>query len=153
MRLLSDWERRRGEASRRTLSPVGDEAVREIVAAFEQKSDKQVELVLRQQDERPQKIVAALDAGNPPDFAFGIWIVGHVGQWAFEDRLVDLSDTVGHFSDLFESDALDREVLLNGQTGQEALYALAMASSVNHLHVWKRLLSWSRVQKCGCGRA
>jgi class 3 adenylate cyclase len=59
--------------------------------------------------------------------------------------LVDLSDTVGHFSDLFDSDALDREVRLNGQTGQEALYALPMASSVNHLHVWKNLLLVGKV--------
>jgi multiple sugar transport system substrate-binding protein len=117
-----------------------DEAVREIVAAFEQETGKQVELVFQQQNELPQKILAALDAGHPPDFAFGIWIVENVGQWAFDDRLADLSDAVGHFSDLFDSDALEREVLLNGKTGQKALYALPMANSVNHLHVWKDLL-------------
>jgi hypothetical protein len=73
MPLLSDWEHRRGEASRRTLSPLGDEAVGEIVAAFEQKSDKQVELVFRQQDERPQKIVAALEAGKAARFRLRHW--------------------------------------------------------------------------------
>ena len=49
-----------------------DDAVREIVAAFEQESGKQVELVFQQQEEFPQKIMAALEAGAPPDFAFGI---------------------------------------------------------------------------------
>jgi multiple sugar transport system substrate-binding protein len=122
-----------------------DEAVREIVAAFEQESGKQVELVFQQQAELPQKILAALDAGHPPDFAFGIWIVENVGEWAFDDRLADLSDAVGHFSDLFDADALEREVLLNGKTGQKALYALPMANSVNHLHVWKNLL-----ESAGC---
>ena len=102
-----------------------DEAVREIVAAFEQETGKQVELVFQQQNELPQKILAALDAGHPPDFAFGLWIVENVGQWAFDDRLADLSDAVGHFSDLFDSEALEREVLLNGKTGQKALYAAA----------------------------
>jgi multiple sugar transport system substrate-binding protein len=100
-----------------------DEAVRETIAAFAQDTGKQVELVFQQQEELPPKIMAALEAGQPPDFAFGIWIVENVGQWAFDDRLVDLSDAVGHFSDLFDSDALDREVLLNGETGQKALYA------------------------------
>jgi multiple sugar transport system substrate-binding protein len=117
-----------------------DEAVREIVAAFEQETGKQVDLVFQQQNELPQKILAALDAGHPPDFVFGLWIVENVGKWAFDDRLMDLSDAVGHFSDVFDSDALEREVLLNGKTGQKALYALPMANSVNHLHVWKNLL-------------
>jgi multiple sugar transport system substrate-binding protein len=117
-----------------------DEAVREIVAAFEQETGKQVDLVFQQQNELPQKISAALDAGHPPDFVFGLWIVENIGEWAFDDRLMDLSDAVGHFSDVFDSDALEREVLLNGKTGQKALYALPMANSVNHLHVWKNLL-------------
>ena len=117
-----------------------DEAVREIVATFEQESGKQVELVFQQQNELPQKILAALDAGHPPDFAFGVWIVENVGQWAFDDQLVDLSDSVGHFSDLFDSDALEREMLLNGKTGKKALYALPVANAINHLHVWKSLL-------------
>jgi hypothetical protein len=41
-----------------------DEAVREIVAAFEQETGKQVDLVFQQQNELPQKISAAL--GGPP---------------------------------------------------------------------------------------
>ena len=49
-----------------------DEALREIIAAFEQESGKQVELVLYPQEELPDKIVAALEAGQPPDFAFGL---------------------------------------------------------------------------------
>ena len=120
--------------------PQEDEAVREIVAAFEQESGKQVELVFQQQAELPQKILTALDAGHPPDFVFGLWIVENVGEWAFDDQLADLSDAVGHFSDLFDSDALEREMLLNGKTGRKALYALPMANSVNQLHVWKNLL-------------
>ena len=52
--------------------PEEDEAVREIIAAFEQKTGKQVELVLHPQAELPDKIEAALEAGQPPDFAFGI---------------------------------------------------------------------------------
>ena len=53
-----------------------DAAVREIVAAFEQKTGKQVELALYSEDELPGKLVAALEAGQPPDFAFGILVAG-----------------------------------------------------------------------------
>jgi multiple sugar transport system substrate-binding protein len=120
--------------------PQEDEAVREIVAAFEEETGNQVELAFQEQNDLPRKILAALEAGRPPDFAFGLWLVENVGEWAFDDRLVDLSDAVGHFSDLFDSDALDREMLFNGKTGQRALYALPIASSVNYIHVWRSLL-------------
>ncbi len=49
-----------------------DAALRETIAAFEQGSGKQVELVFYEQAELPDKIEAALEAGQPPDFAFGI---------------------------------------------------------------------------------
>jgi multiple sugar transport system substrate-binding protein len=121
-------------------NPDEDSAVREIVAAFERGSDKQVELVFHPQQELPGKIMAALKSNRPPGFVFGTWIGENIGQWAFDDRLVDLSDIVGHFSDLFDPDALDSEMLLNAKTGQEALYALPLARSSNHVHVWKSLL-------------
>ena len=53
---------------------------------------------------------------------------------------MDLTDTVGHFSDLFDPDALDLVVLLNEKTGQKALYGLPMGRTTNHVHVWKSLL-------------
>jgi multiple sugar transport system substrate-binding protein len=48
-----------------------DDAVREIIEAFEQKSGKQVELVFQEQEDFPAKVEAAFAAGRPPDFAFG----------------------------------------------------------------------------------
>ena len=84
--------------------------------------------------------MAALEADQPPDFAFGTVINDYIDQWAFEDRLVDLTDAVGRFSDLFDGDALAWVVLLNQKTGQRALYALPMGRTTNHIHVWKSLL-------------
>jgi multiple sugar transport system substrate-binding protein len=46
-----------------------DEAVREIIAAFEQETAKQVDLALYPQAEMAEQIEAALRAGQPPDFA------------------------------------------------------------------------------------
>lgn len=40
-----------------------DDALREIIAAFEHKTGKQVELVLHPLDELPDRIAAALEAG------------------------------------------------------------------------------------------
>jgi multiple sugar transport system substrate-binding protein len=117
-----------------------DEAVEEIIAAFEQDSGKQVELVQPTQDEMVDQAPAAVEVGEPPDFLFGTFIVNYISKWALDDRLVDLTDTVGHFSNLFDPDALAWWVLLNEKTGNRALYALPMGRTTNHIHVWKSLL-------------
>jgi multiple sugar transport system substrate-binding protein len=120
--------------------PEEHEAVREIIAAFEQESGKQVELVFHPEGEHPEAIVAALGTDEPPDFAFGFRVGNYITEWASDDRLADLSDAVGHFSDLFDPDALAWFVLANERTGQKALYALPVGRSSYHIHVWKSLL-------------
>ncbi len=118
-----------------------DEAVREIVAAFEQQTGKQVELVLGLQEKLVANLVAALEAGRPtPDFLFTVAETQPYDRWAYEGRLVDLTDAVGHFSDLFDPDALERVTLLNGTTGRRGLYLLPMGLVSHHVHVWKTLL-------------
>jgi multiple sugar transport system substrate-binding protein len=103
--------------------PQEDAAVRETIAAFEQKTGKQLELVQPTQDELPGKVKAALEAGQPPDFAFGVLLQDYVGPWVVEDRLADLSDVIGAFSNLFDPDALAWVTWANAQAGQKALYA------------------------------
>jgi ABC-type glycerol-3-phosphate transport system substrate-binding protein len=51
--------------------PQEEQAVHEIIAAFEQKTGKQVELVEPEQQEIFAKTEAALAAGEPPDFLRG----------------------------------------------------------------------------------
>jgi multiple sugar transport system substrate-binding protein len=116
------------------------EAVREIIAAFEQDTGKQVELVFHPEDEHPEAIVAALEAGEPPDFGFGYLLINYISQWALDDRLMDLADASGHFLDLFEPDVLAFMTWRNATTGQKALYGLPMGRTTTHVHVWKSLL-------------
>ena len=117
-----------------------DDAIQETVAAFEQKTGKQVELDLLPQNDIPGKIEAALEAGQPPDFAFALRLRHYFVQWAVDDRLVDLTDTVGSFSNLFDPDTLGRGRVRNPATGQKAVYGLPIGRSTNYLHVWKSLL-------------
>ncbi|MCE3247356.1 MAG: ugpB [Microvirga sp.] len=117
-----------------------DEAVREIVAAFEQGSGKRVELAQPTERELPNKIVAALKTGQPPDFAFGVLLQDYIGRWAVDGRLADLSTVVGAFSNLFDPDALAWVTWRSPRTGQGALYGLPIGRELNHVHVWKSLL-------------
>jgi ABC-type glycerol-3-phosphate transport system substrate-binding protein len=60
-----------------------NEAVREIIATFEQDTGKQVELDLQSYDDIEAKVHAAVEAGQPPDFLFiGGNTVYSFGEWA-----------------------------------------------------------------------
>jgi multiple sugar transport system substrate-binding protein len=123
--------------------PQENEAPAEIVAAFEQETGKQVELVFHEIGEAPEAILAALEVDQPPDFAFALRLRHYLAQWALADRLVDLTDTVGFFSDLFDPDMLARGSVRNPETGQKALYGLPIGRSTNYLHVWNSLMEQS----------
>jgi multiple sugar transport system substrate-binding protein len=116
-----------------------DEAVREIVAAFEQKTGKQVEFVQPTQDEIIKQVESALQAGAPPDFLFSVYIHA-AADWAYQDRLVDLKTVLGSALDLFDADAIEVSTLVDSKTGGRGLYALPMGRSSNHVHVWQSLL-------------
>jgi multiple sugar transport system substrate-binding protein len=118
--------------------PQEDQAIREIIAAFEQKTGKQVELVRPAQDVLSSQ--AALEAGQPPDFLLGTAVGSWVAQWAYEHRLVDLEGVLAPVLVLFDADAIEASTLLNGKTGQRGLYALPMGRFSNHVHVWNSLL-------------
>jgi len=116
------------------------EAVREVIAAFEEKTGKQVELVFHPEPELPDTVVAAVEAGKPPDFAFSMVGIQDDVQWAYDGRLVDLTEAVGYFADQFDPYALDQVTLLDGTTGRRGLYLLPVGFATNHVHVWKSLL-------------
>jgi multiple sugar transport system substrate-binding protein len=124
----------------KAVYPKEEEALNDTVVAFEQDNGKQVELAFYPQEELADKIAKAFEAGHPPDFAFGVLLNTYIPRWAIEDRLVDLTEPVGSFSNLFDPYQLDRDVLLNATTGQRALYGLPIGQVRNHLYVWKSLL-------------
>jgi multiple sugar transport system substrate-binding protein len=117
-----------------------DVAIRETIAAFEQDSGKEVEVVLYSDQELLDRIAAGLKGGELPDFVFGFWRPNYIQRWALEDRLVDLSDNIGSFSNLFDPIQLDRAMQLNEKTGQKALYGLPVGQISSYIHVWKSLL-------------
>jgi multiple sugar transport system substrate-binding protein len=64
----------------------------------------------------------------------------YYGEWAYEGRLVDLADVLAPLAGQFDQQTLDRIALFNKTLGRRGLYALPMARSTNHVHVWRSLL-------------
>jgi multiple sugar transport system substrate-binding protein len=120
--------------------PQEDAAVAEIIAAFEQNTGKQVELVQYAQDEIMKKAASIPLAGTPPDFLFSTQIDFAFARWAYDDRLVDLTGVLAPVLDLFDADTIDASTLLDGKTGRRDLYALPMGRYSSHVHAWSSLL-------------
>jgi len=120
--------------------PEEERAIADMIAAFEQQTGKKIELSSHESG-AAEEVQAALEAGQPPDFLWGLGgTTGGAEQWAYEDRLVDLDQTLGPLRDLFDPDLLERATLLNDSDGEPGLYALPMGRITNHIHVWQSLL-------------
>jgi multiple sugar transport system substrate-binding protein len=78
-------------------------------------------------------------ASHPTSVSVRSWSP-YISEWAFGDRLVDLSDATRNFASIFDRDALERTTLVNAKTGRKALYALPIGRTNNHVHVWMSLL-------------
>src|SRR4051794_3511115 len=94
-------------------NPDEDQAVRETVTAFEQKTGDKVELVFETLGKLPARAAAAVEAGHPPDLVYGIEVaLIDYPRWAHEGRVADLTDALGPLVDQFDKDALDDATLL-----------------------------------------
>ena len=93
------------------------------------------------QEELLADLVAALEARrHTPDFVFTVVDISHYERWAYESRLVDLTDVIGHYSGLFAREALDSQTVVDGTTGRRGLYMLPTGWVSHHVHVWESLL-------------
>jgi Bacterial extracellular solute-binding protein len=125
-----------------SFTPAEGAAVEELIAAFEGKSGKQVELVRQDVDQQTAAVQAAIDAGRPPDFLFGQIAEHVIPRWAEEGRLVDLTDIVEPFKDMFDADTLELATLRNGRD-QRIAFTLCQWPSTRHTSTSGRAC-WSR---------
>ena len=73
--------------------PAEDSALDTMISRFEKKTGVKVELSKYAVQDVMPKTVAALEAGNVPDFSFGMtYDFQATGKWAREGKLVDVSD-------------------------------------------------------------
>jgi multiple sugar transport system substrate-binding protein len=118
--------------------PREDQALKELVAAFESAHSLKVELVQPSQQDLPEQVRAALKAGTPPDLARG-GLEGEIPNWAEDGTLVDLSEIIEPLKGQFYPEPLER-VHARSTAGKDGYYALPIGRTTVHVHVWKGLL-------------
>ena len=96
--------------------------------------------VFHPEAELPDTIVAALEAGQPPDFAFGFRLDQRSSEWAFDDRLVDLIGRRRRFLGPVRSGGARLGHAAQPEDGAEGSLRAADGRTTNHIHVWENLL-------------
>ena len=120
-----------------------DDALYAAIKKFETKYPKyKIDLSLYAPQEAIPKTVASLDAGNPPDVAYGdVYDFQVTAKWAFEDKLEDISSIISPMHAKFEPRALSTTFLYNNGNQSRAYYAFPVKQQTMHIQYWKDLLA------------
>ena len=119
-----------------------DDALFAMIKKFEDKTKIKVDLSFYATQEIIPKSVAALEANNPPDVAFGnVFDFQATGKWAFEGKLEDITSVIDPIRNRFEPRALSTTFLLNGAEQKRAYYAFPIRQQTMHIQYWKDMLA------------
>src|SRR5437879_5748702 len=119
--------------------PEEDVAIKKIVADYEKASGNTIELSIMPFAPQRQKIVSAVTSGVVPDI-----FVNNPGEivalYAWDDKLVDVSDIVETQREEFTETALLNVNCYNSVTKARAAYGVPLTLDVLPNHVWKHLV-------------
>src|SRR5207248_9707244 len=119
--------------------PEEDTAIKKIVADYEKTSGNKIELVITPFAPQRQKIVAAMQTGVVPDL-FRNNPDEIVGLYAWDDKLVDVSDVVESQKEEFTETALLNTYCYNRVTKQRSFYGVPDVTAVLPNHIWRSLV-------------
>ena len=119
-----------------------DEALFAMIKKFEEKTKIKVDLSFYGTQEMIPKSVAALEANNPPDVAFGnVFDFQATGKWAYEGKLEDITSVLDPIRSRFEPRALATTFLYNNAEQKRAYYAFPIRQQTMHIQYWKDMLA------------
>ena len=119
--------------------PEEDSAIKKVVADYEKASGNTIELSIMPFAPQRQKIVAAVQSGIVPD-VFRNNPDEIVGLYAWEDKLVDVSDVVETQKEEFTDTALLNTYFYNSVTKKRSFYGVPDITAVLPNHVWRPLI-------------
>jgi multiple sugar transport system substrate-binding protein len=120
-----------------------DDALFAAIKKFEQRNPNiKIDLSLYAPQEAIPKVVAALDANNPPDVAYGdVFDFQVTAKWAYEGKLEDITSVIDPLRNKFEPRALSTTFLYNNANQSRAYYAYPVKQQTMHIQYWKDMLT------------
>jgi multiple sugar transport system substrate-binding protein len=119
--------------------PEEDVAIKKIVADYEKASGNTIELSIMPFGPQRQKIVSAVTSGVVPDM-FPSTPTEVVALFAWDDKLVDVSDVVATQREEFTETALVNMNCYNSVTKKRSFYGVPYTTAVSPNHVWRPLV-------------
>lgn len=121
--------------------PEEDEAIKKIVANWEQKSGMETELIILSDDENLQRTQSSIEAGNPPDIVYNRTVEFALSpRYASEGKLGDVSEVIEPMKDIYGKTALKSVYLYNKVAQKRAYYAVPIQQQTIHIHYWEDML-------------
>lgn len=122
--------------------PEEDLALQEFIAFWEAESGIEVELSLYSSDDILNQATVALENGNPPDILFAHRADYTLQpRWAWEGKLVDVSEVLEPYEDEYTAAALAAAYLYNDVEGDRSYYGVPIEQQTIHIHYWRHLLA------------
>lgn len=121
--------------------PTEDQALRNVIAAYEKESGNKVDLTFYNGSDLPAKIIAALTTGNVPDLCYvdnGDFLL--LPQAAWNDRLADVSDVVETQKSEYSKTALTAANLYNNVAHKRSDYGVPLKQQAMHYSVWRPMV-------------
>ena len=119
--------------------PEEDDSIKKIVADYEKASGNKIDLIITPFAPQRQKIVSAITSGVVPDLfpnnPFEI-----AALYAYEDKLVDVTDVVATQREEYTETALANTFCYNRVTKQRSFYGVPFTTSVLPNHIWRPLV-------------
>ena len=124
----------------KSFVPQQDEAFKEVVQKWEKKTGKKVDLSFFALPDHPAKMLAAFDSKIVPDVDFGQIVNVQTGNFAYEDKLLEISDVINPIRDRFTPGALRATEYMNAKTGKRGVYAFPLMQHGVNIHYWSDML-------------
>ena len=119
--------------------PEEDISIKKIVADYEKASGNKIELSIMPFAPARQKIVSAVTSGIVPDF-FTNNPAEIIAMFAWDDKLVDVSDVVATQREEYTETALVNMNCYNSVTKQRSFYGVPYTTASLPNHVWRSLV-------------
>jgi multiple sugar transport system substrate-binding protein len=119
--------------------PEEDVAIKKVVAEYQKTSGNTIELSITPFAPQRQKIVAAIQSGVVPDF-FPNNPGEIIALYAWDDKLVDVTDVVATQKAQFSETALLNSYCYNNVTKKRGYYGVPFTQAALPNHVWRSLI-------------
>jgi multiple sugar transport system substrate-binding protein len=119
--------------------PEEDAAFKQLVADYEKASGNTIEYSIVPFAPERQKIISAVTSGDVPDL-FQNNPGEIIALFAYQDKLVDVSDVVETQRELYSDTALISSYCYNNAEKRRSYYGVPYATAVIPVHLWRSLV-------------